>query len=267
MVFNEQFVILLLTFAGFGSATVWALAVRGWTLEQRLPLPLRETKPVRWNHWTLLATFAVWSLVDQLVNQIYGIGAESPMLEKVQVLCFAGLLKTFLLIELLAHVGGLRLRTLFPGLRESWNDVKTGVWGLLASLLPVWGVAKLIEPLRTPDNGHPFLQEIRAGVDPATLVWIALAVMVVAPLFEELVFRVILQSWLQDHLSPPVAIVAVAIGFAAIHNTAWPDPLPLFPLALVMGYIYYRRRSYLANVVMHSLFNGMNLMVALSGGD
>jgi membrane protease YdiL (CAAX protease family) len=31
--------------------------------------------------------------------------------------------------------------------------------------------------------------------------------------------------------------------------------LPLLPLALVLGYVYDRRHSYLAVVVLHALFN------------
>ena len=34
------------------------------------------------------------------------------------------------------------------------------------------------------------------------------------------------------------------------------------PLALILGYVYYRRQSYLAVVVLHALFNGT--MVTLS---
>ncbi len=40
----------------------------------------------------------------------------------------------------------------------------------------------------------------------------------------------------------------------------------LIPLSLILGYLYYRRRSYLANVLMHSLFNGVNLWMAISTG-
>jgi membrane protease YdiL (CAAX protease family) len=97
-----------------------------------------------------------------------------------------------------------------------------------------------------------------------TVAWITIAVLVAAPLCEELLFRMILQGWLQDRVAPATAVIAVAFAFAAIHANSWPDPLPLIPLSLILGYVYYRRRSYLANVVMHALFNGMNLLMALS---
>jgi len=39
--------------------------------------------------------------------------------------------------------------------------------------------------------------------------------------------------------------------------------LPLVPLALILGYVYYRRHSYLSVVLLHALFNGANLWLAL----
>ncbi len=267
MEFDSQFVRLLMTFVGFGSVLVWAQSIRLWSTEQLQPLALRETKPVPWDQWTVLAAFGIWGLTDKFTYFALGVDADSPIFEKVQALCLAGFLKILLLIELMEVSGGRQRSPQRPKLADRWIDIKVGVWGLLASLIPVWGVSWAILPFREPDDGHPYLQAIQDGAGPQTLAWIALAVVVVAPLFEELIFRVILQGWLHKHVSPVVAVVGVAFSFAAVHFTAWPDPLPLIPLSLVFGYIYYRRRSYLANVVMHALFNGLNLIQALSAGD
>jgi membrane protease YdiL (CAAX protease family) len=38
-------------------------------------------------------------------------------------------------------------------------------------------------------------------------------------------------------------------------------------LALILGYIYYRLRSYVALVVAHALFNAMNIALALLRGS
>ncbi len=264
MIFNEQFVRVVLTLAGFASATVWALGVRQWSLGEQ-PLSLRATPPAGWDHKTVLFAFVVWVGVDQILFQALHIGAESTIEERIKVLCLAGGLKFVLLLGWLHVVGGMRLQELCPDRFAWWTDLKIGLWGLFASLLPVWIVSASIMPIRTEKDGHPFIQALIEGADPATQAWIALAVLVVAPLIEELLFRVILQGWLQDHVSPVAAVVAVAVGFAAVHSASWPDPLPLIPLSLVLGYIYYRRRSSLANVVMHALFNGVNLFMALSG--
>jgi membrane protease YdiL (CAAX protease family) len=83
----------------------------------------------------------------------------------------------------------------------------------------------------------------------------ALAVAVVAPLSEELLFRVVLQGWLTERISATVAVPVVAIVFAAVHG--WRDGLALLPLALILGYVFARRRSYLAVVTTHALFNSV----------
>ena len=89
-----------------------------------------------------------------------------------------------------------------------------------------------------------------------------LAAIVLAPLVEELVFRVVLQTALIDWIGPGQAVCGVALLFAAIHG--WPDMLPLIPLALILGTHYALRRSYVTVVLIHMLFNASNLLLALS---
>ncbi len=187
-------------------------------------------------------------------------------MDRVQASCYAGLGQTTLLILLLVITASARFQDLLPQPGEWGTDARAAVWGLFASLLPVWGVSLLIEPLRTSDNGHAFVRALQDHPTAPTIACISVAVLVAAPLCEELLFRVILQGWLQDRVAPATAVVAVAVAFAAIHMNSWPDPLPLVPLSLILGYLYYRRRSYLSNVLMHALFNGMNLLLAL-GSD
>jgi membrane protease YdiL (CAAX protease family) len=43
--------------------------------------------------------------------------------------------------------------------------------------------------------------------------------------------------------------------FAAAHSTVWPSPIPLFVLALGLGYVTARTRSWLPAAVAHGLFN------------
>jgi membrane protease YdiL (CAAX protease family) len=90
--------------------------------------------------------------------------------------------------------------------------------------------------------------------------WIVLSAAFLAPLTEELLYRVLLQGWAQSHLAPWQAIVASSFVFVAQHSMS--DWLPLLPLALILGYVYHRRRSYLAVVVLHALFNGVMLALA-----
>ncbi len=88
---------------------------------------------------------------------------------------------------------------------------------------------------------------------------------VVGPFAEELLYRVVLQGWIQSQIESWKAIAFSTVIFCLAHDPT--DMLPLVPLALILGYIYYRRRSYLALVVAHALFNATTITLALLRGS
>ncbi|HEV3446094.1 MAG TPA: CPBP family intramembrane glutamic endopeptidase [Gemmataceae bacterium] len=51
------------------------------------------------------------------------------------------------------------------------------------------------------------------------------------------------------------AIYGTALLFAMFHVSVWPTPIPLFLLALALGYLAYRTQSVVGPIVMHVLFN------------
>lgn len=52
------------------------------------------------------------------------------------------------------------------------------------------------------------------------------------------------------------AIYASALLFGTVHAN-WPTPVPLFVLALGLGWLAYRTRSLVGPIVLHALFNGV----------
>jgi membrane protease YdiL (CAAX protease family) len=50
------------------------------------------------------------------------------------------------------------------------------------------------------------------------------------------------------------SIVGSSLLFAVVHNT-WPTPIPLFFLAVVLGWLAYRTQSLVPSIVVHGLFN------------
>jgi membrane protease YdiL (CAAX protease family) len=73
--------------------------------------------------------------------------------------------------------------------------------------------------LDTSDHGHPIKQLVEQGKKSPVVFLIAfLSAVVVAPLVEEFLFRLLLQGWLEAKFSQcGVPIVAVSCLFAAIH--------------------------------------------------
>jgi membrane protease YdiL (CAAX protease family) len=54
------------------------------------------------------------------------------------------------------------------------------------------------------------------------------------------------------------ALFAASTLFAAVHSFAWPSPVPLFVLALGLGWLAQRTRSLAGPIVLHGLFNAVN---------
>jgi membrane protease YdiL (CAAX protease family) len=147
---------------------------------------------------------------------------------------------------------------------ENWpSQFFDAIPGFLASLLPVYAIQALMLPWRAPETQHPILIFIQDDHSPLALVWVVLAVVVLAPLAEELQYRVVFQGWLESLMPARYAILIVATIFSAVHG--FPDAFGLFPLALILGYVYHRRYRYLTNVALHALFNALNLAIALAG--
>jgi membrane protease YdiL (CAAX protease family) len=158
-----------------------------------------------------------------------------------------------------------RVRFARLGLRcdRPLEQIREGAIGFLAALLPVMTVLLVTYPLRTEESMHSYLRQLRElsfGQEQLLIVVIAA---VLAPISEELMFRVILQTWFRELFSPFWAISYSSLLFAAVHK--FPDSLAIFPLALILGTLYERRRSYLAIVTLHALFNVYNLLGTFAG--
>ncbi len=62
-----------------------------------------------------------------------------------------------------------------------------------------------------------------------------------------------------------LAIVSTSVFFAAVHSSVWPSPIPLFVLALGLGYLTARTGSIVPAVVVHGLFNAVSFVYLLRG--
>ena len=110
-----------------------------------------------------------------------------------------------------------------------------------------------------PDQ-HPFLEMMESDVGIAVLGLIALTAVVLAPIVEELQFRVVILGGIAQLGRPWLALVVSSVLFAFAHG--FPDSLALLPLAFALGYAYLRRRSYITVMLVHFLFNAFNMVLA-----
>lgn len=147
-------------------------------------------------------------------------------------------------------------------LRGWLAEVRFGGLGYLACLPFVIALLLLISRWRSPETQNPLLIVLRETGSKQTIWEVVFAAVVSAPLAEELLFRVALQGSLESRLSPAWAIGITAVVFVSMHGRY--DALPLLPLAIALGCLYHFRRSYVAIVTAHALFNATFLILALS---
>jgi len=110
-------------------------------------------------------------------------------------------------------------------------------------------------------KSHPFLEMLEAGVSVSMIAMILIMAVFVAPIVEELQFRVIVLGGIAQLGRPKLALIASSVLFAFAHG--FPDSIALIPLAFALGYTYLRRRSYVTVMLVHFLFNGFNMILAL----
>lgn len=246
-----------------GSLAVWAILIsrwnRGWPA-----LPFRERPGAELGTGTVIASVVLWILSQFLAGLFYPPIAAT--LDSVKFATLSNVLTFVFVVAFLEAAWGIRSgASSFPDLGLSTHDlpqeIALGVSGFFASLLPVLAVLLLTYPLRSESTQHSFLQFLRRDSSFVAIVWLVIAVGIMAPLAEELLFRVVLQGSLQRRLPPEIAIGISSALFASVHN--WPDLLALLPLAAILGYIYHQQNSYLAVVVLHGLFNLANLVLML----
>jgi membrane protease YdiL (CAAX protease family) len=111
-----------------------------------------------------------------------------------------------------------------------------------------------------------------AGSGPvSTLVLMVVALVVLAPLGEELVFRVILLRGLVRRIPVGAAALVSAVAFAAVHFDQY-VPYPFWPRTLslvVIGLLLvaaYRRAGYWAAVTAHATVNGVAAIALFATG-
>jgi len=160
--------------------------------------------------------------------------------------------------------------------RALGRDVRAGIGGWFVAMAVCVGLLYVSEHLLQwlrpawKPPGHPALDALRV---PGVPVWVqtfaVLGPIVVAPVAEELFFRGIIQSFLRQYLGGrwrPILIGATVFG--AAHYLQPQVVLPLAALGAILGFLYERRGSLVAPIVLHILFNLRTIVwqMLLTGG-
>jgi membrane protease YdiL (CAAX protease family) len=308
-------------FAGFIGTLASASLAIWFVLAWRRPILSYEPRsPVPWNFVAplvilLLVLLRVSSVVagqeppqpDELAGPLE-MGNEILLGAATQVAMFGSLFAAVVLLS-----GATQRDVGLPEFADQFGrDLKIGAITWLAALLPVYGLQGLLAEAVGEKSSHPLIEMVQKE-PTAPLMFVAfMAAVVVAPICEELAFRLLLQGWLEkledqwlgwrtavppqsdapssaatDGAAPAPIQETAATGsavaldqsgqpprrglaglpygwtpilvssllFALAHLGHGPDPVALFLLAIMLGYIYQRSHDVIPSIVTHMLFN------------
>jgi membrane protease YdiL (CAAX protease family) len=255
------------------------------TLEPRRPVPWRGVDLVLLGIFFLLASLAcalVFSSFFSAGNPTAGeVAAGRP-----GAVAQAGELMVSLLANIAANLTTAAFALLWISSHSSavpedlgWRrdkmgeDLRLGLVTFVAVAAPVYGLQALLSQFI--EEQHPIIEVLQQHPSPTLYALAGLSAVVIAPFAEEFFFRVLLQGWLEsvrwpvdapadetqpvaEHRPRPIAIVATSLLFAALHIGHGAAPVPLFFLALVLGYLYQRTHRLLPCATVHFCVNAFS---------
>ena len=193
-------------------------------------------------------------------------GLGSPRREAVSVVINYGVMALPSLLILLrqlrslprerAPLGGWmqwRVRPLLSALRdalEGWLMVTPVV------MLTGWLLVRLVGD---PGGSNPLLELVLGSRDPLALALLALTAVVLAPLFEETIFRGALLPVLATRLGPLPGVLLSGLLFAMAHISVG-ELAPLTVLGVGLGLVRLRSGRLWPSVLMHGLWNAVTFL-------
>jgi membrane protease YdiL (CAAX protease family) len=128
----------------------------------------------------------------------------------------------------------------------------------LLMVLPLVSLVGWLQGQLWGDAGgsNPLLDLVLRSQNPAALACFALTAVVLAPLFEETLFRGVLLPVAGRRLGPLAGVLLSALIFAVAHLSLGELP-PLFMLGLGLGWLRWSSGRLGPCVLMHALWNGL----------
>lgn len=120
-----------------------------------------------------------------------------------------------------------------------------GTMGLAAGI-----IAPLVELIPMADWFSKLMLNMGRTTHPATI----MAVVIAAPILEELIFRGVMLDGLLKRYSPIKAIIVTSLLFGAIHLNPW-QFVSAFTGGLFIGWVYYRTHNLSYAILIHAVNN------------
>ena len=209
-----------------------------------------------------------WGITEVLVAAAIVFGASIPVGLLVTGFSLTGLLATELVLRtgmLVALVEFFRRRHIdwqqaFGLFRPS--AAGSGLLIYLAALPPLFvtmfAYERLLSWVGVKISTQPIAGMFVTTNSTAALILLVLFALVIAPVFEEIVFRGFAYPALKARFGAGNALLIVSVFFALMHAHL-PSAGPLFVLSLALGFAYEYTGSIVTPITLHAVFNATNV--------
>ena len=202
---------------------------------------------------------------------VQGWGLNGPLGQGIQVLVlylglmFAPLSILWLMLrqEGSAPTGGWLQWRWIPLLKAIRQALGTLLMVLPVVALAGWGIDQIWDE---PGGSNPLLNLVLTSSQPWSLILFGFTAIVLAPLFEEILFRGVLFPVLGRRLGEGKAVVISAAVFAFAHLSLG-ELIPLFLLGLGLGWLRWRSGRLSCSVWLHGFWNGLTFLNLLALAD
>jgi membrane protease YdiL (CAAX protease family) len=144
----------------------------------------------------------------------------------------------------------------------SLRDAGIAGLGAIAMVVVANGLASLIDTLSHVKHQQDVVAMFRALHDPRTLAAFAFFAVIVAPLAEEMLFRVFFFNLGLRYGGFWAGAVLSGVLFGMAHGDLY-AAVPLALGGIILCYVYYRTRNAWASVITHGTFNSLSLVAIL----
>ena len=190
---------------------------------------------------------------------IMGISASSPEQTDKLYIYISFFLGQGIILDPPIYYLTIKQRPILESLRIKMVSLETIQYSLIFSigvLIIIDTIDRIIHQIiPTPD----YIIDLSGIMQPDSLlgyVFLFLAVVIVAPIGEEIVFRGFLQKFLEEHWKDITrAVLVTSLFFAMIHfNPFW--TIQRYILGVLLGFLSWKTKSVIPSIMLHSINNG-----------
>jgi len=197
---------------------------------------------------------------------IMGISASSPeQTDKLYIYISFFLGQGIILVPPLYFLT-IKQRPILESLRIKMVSLETIQYSFIFStgvLIIIDTIDRIIHQIiPTPD----YIIDLSGIMQPDSMlgyVFLFLAVVIVAPVGEEVVFRGFLQKFLEEYWKDITrAVLVTSLFFAMIHfNPFW--TIQIYILGVLLGFLSWKTKSVIPSIMLHSINNGLAYILSI----